>query len=93
MKTTAEKLRQFESKVPSRWRENALSRLANQEERRNARNFAMKILASLEQMGLSGQSLAEKLGINYDELSPILKGHKMPTSKMEAEIIAIINAR
>lgn len=92
MKTTAEKLRQFESTVPSRWKENALNRLANQEERRKARKFALRILDSLERLGLSGQSLAEKLGVKYDDLSPILKGHKMPTSKMEADIMAIINA-
>ncbi len=92
MGTTADKLRRFESNNPSRWRENALNRLANQEERRKARKFAMQILDSLERLGLSGHSLADKLGIKYDDLSPILKGHKMPSSKMEAEIIAIINA-
>lgn len=59
MKTTAERLRQFQSSTPSKWRENAEARLANQEERRKARKYAMKILAALERVGLTGHSFAE----------------------------------
>lgn len=81
MNTTAERLRRFESSVPLRWRENAQERLANQEERRQARKLAMKILNALDCMGLSGEAFTDKLGIAYDELSPILKGHRLPTTK------------
>lgn len=91
MKTTAERLRQFESNVPSRWREKALNRLANQEERRKARTYALKIWNALDNIGLSGESLAEKLGIGYDDLSPILKGHKLPSPCVDAQIMSILN--
>ncbi len=92
MNTTADRLRQFQSKIPSKWRENTEARLANQEERRKARKYAMNILNALERVGLSTQSFAEKLGIKYDDLSPILKGHKLPSAKMEADIKTFLNS-
>ena len=44
MNNTTEKIRMFQSSSPSQWRRNAEKRLANQDERRNARKIAMQCL-------------------------------------------------
>ena len=90
MNTSAEKLLSFKSKVPSKWKENALLRLTNQEERRKARKLAMKILNSLDAIGMSSHSFAERLGIDDATLLPIFKGHKLPSDDLNQRIKTLL---
>ena len=86
MNNTTEKIRMFQSSSPSQWRRNAEKRLANQEERRNARKIAMQMLDAMENQGISESDLAKLLKINNEELSSILKGHKLPSSDIKTDI-------
>ena len=76
----------FQSSSPSQWRRNAEKRLANQEERRNARKIAMQMLDAMEKQGITESELAKLLKINNEELSSILKGQKLPSSDIKTDI-------
>lgn len=86
MNNTTEKIRMFQSSSPSQWRRNAEKRLANQEERRNARKIAMQMLDAMEKQGITESELAKLLKINNEELSSILKGHMLPSSDIKTDI-------
>lgn len=86
MNNTTEKIRMFQSSSPSQWRRNAEKRLANQDERRNARKFAMQMLDAMEKQGITESELAKLLKIKKEELSSILKGHKLPSSDIKTDI-------
>lgn len=86
MNNTTEKIRMFQSSSPSQWRRNAEKRLANQEERRNARKIAMQMLDAMEKQGITESELAKLLKINNEELSSILKGQKLPSSDIKTDI-------
>ena len=90
MKTTAEKLGGFKSSSPSHWRENAEVRIAAQEERRKARQIAMQMLNAMEEQHISEPTLAERLGVSVSEISPILKGRKVPTASLMASICSAL---
>ena len=90
MGTTAERLRRFKSSTPSRWKEKIEARLANQEERRNARKVALQMLDAMEQKGLTEVALAEILGVSGAELSSVLKGHKLPSAVMRKSIVSVL---
>lgn len=90
MSTTTERLRKFQSSTPSRWRENAEARLANQEDRRAARKVALQMLSAMEQKGITEVALAESLGVSGAELSSVLKGHKLPSDVMRNGIASIL---
>ena len=79
MNNTTEKIRMFQSSSPSQWRRNAEKRLANQEERCNARKIAMQMLDAMEKQGITESELAKLLKINNEELSSILNGQKLPS--------------
>lgn len=91
MYETAKKLKQFVSPTPSRWRENAKIRLANQETRRKARKVAMIILNAMESKGINEVTLSTLLGISCAELMPILKGHELPSACMKQAIESTLN--
>lgn len=90
MSTTAERLRKFQSSTPSRWRQQAEDRLANQDERRKARKVATQMLDAMETLGITEPVLAERLGISTTELSSFLKGHKLPSSVMMSSIASVL---
>lgn len=90
MNTTAERLRKFQSSTPSQWRQQAETRLANQDERRKARKIAMQMLDAMDAQGMTEPVLAERLGISPTELSSLLKGHKLPTSVMMSSIASAL---
>lgn len=90
MKTTAERLRQFESSTPSLWREKAEARLASQNERRKARKIAMQMLNAMEMQNVNEVTLAERLGVSVNDISPILQGHKVPSLAMMASINSVL---
>lgn len=88
---SAERLKQFASPTPSRWRENAEARLANQETRRKARKVAMNMLNAMESKGINEVALSTLLGISCTELMPILKGHELPSVGMAQAIETALN--
>ena len=89
-KSTAEKLCQFKSATPSHWRENVEARLAVQEERRKARQIAMQVLNAMDEQSINELTLAERMGVSVTDISPILKGHKVPTSSMMTNICSVL---
>ena len=91
MYETAERLKQFSSPTPSRWRANAEARLANQGTRRKARKVALAILNAMESKGINEVALSALLGITSAELMPILKGHELPSASMAQAIEATLN--
>lgn len=88
---SAERLKQFASPTPSRWRENAEARLANQETRRKARKVAMNMLNAMESKGINEVALSTLLGISCNELMPILKGHEFLSASMAQAIETALN--
>lgn len=88
---SAERLKQFASPTPSRWRENAEARLANQETRRKARKVAMNMLNAMESKGINEVALSTLLGISCNELMPILKGHELPSASIAQAIETTLN--
>lgn len=90
MNTTAERLHKFKSSTPSQWRQQAKTRLTNQNERRKARKIAMQMLDAMDAQGMTEPVLAERLGISATELSSLLKGHKLPTSVMMSSIASAL---
>lgn len=88
---SAERIKQFASPTPSRWRENAEARLANQETRRKARKVAMIMLNAMESKGINEVALSTLLGISCTELMPILKGHELPSACMAQAIETTLN--
>lgn len=91
MYETAERLKQFASPTPSRWRENAEARLANQETRRKARKVAMSMLNAMESKGINEVALSTLLVISCTELMSILKGHELPSACMAQSIEPALN--
>lgn len=90
MTTTQERLSRFASPTPSRWRENAEARLANQDERRKARRIATSMLDAMEMKDISESGLAIALGTTGSELSSILKGHSVPSIKLASAIETVL---
>ena len=88
---SAERLKQFASPTPSRWRENAEARLANQETRRKARKVALSMLNAMESKGIKELALSTLLGVTCAELMPILKGHELPSVGIAQAIETALN--
>ena len=88
---SAERLKQFASPTPSRWRENAEARLANQETRRKARKVALSMLNAMESKGIKELALSTFLGVTCAELMPILKGHELPSVGIAQAIETALN--
>lgn len=91
MYETAERLKKFPSPTPSHWRENAKSRITNQETRRKARKVAMKILNAMENKGINDIALSALLGITNAELAPLLKGRELPSCDIAQAIESILD--
>lgn len=88
---SAERIKQFVSPTPLRWRENAEARLANQETRRKARKVALSMLNAIESKGINEVALSTLLGVTCAELMPILKGHELPSVGMAQAIETALN--
>ena len=70
------KLEQFPSATPSRWREKAEERRESEAWRRESRRIALMMLDRLEALGMSQTDLAARLGCTQQYVSRILKGHE-----------------
>ena len=74
MRDTAQRLRMYASPTPSKWREEAESRLENKSWLRYSQMIAMKMLDKMDIMGITQKMLAERMGCSQQYVSKILKG-------------------
>lgn len=76
MDSIVQKLSEYKSSTPSRWREEAEFRTANKDWLRYSQHIAMMMLDKMEELGLTQKSLAEKMGCSQQYVSKILKGRE-----------------
>lgn len=86
MGTVVERLRQYQSPTPSRWREEAEWRRANRSWIRRSQAVAMKMLDKMEEMKWTQQKVAEMLGCSQQHVSKIVKGSENLTLEMLSKI-------
>lgn len=86
MGTVVERLRQYQSPTPSRWREEAEWRRANRSWLRRSKAVAMKMLDKMEEMKWTQQKVAEMLGCSQQHVSKIVKGSENLTLEMLSKI-------
>lgn len=86
MGTVVERLRQYQSPTPSRWREEAEWRRANRSWLRRSQAVAMKMLDKMEEMKWTQQKVAEMLGCSQQHVSKIVKGSENLTLEMLSKI-------
>lgn len=71
---TIAKLNEHRSKTPSKWREKAEWRMTNKSWLRYSQRIAMIMLDKMEELGLTQQGLANRMGCSQQYISRILKG-------------------
>ena len=71
-----EKLKLYQSEIPSKWREEAEFRRANKSWIRRAQKIAVNILSKMRKSGISQTELAHKMGCSQQYVSKILKGQE-----------------
>ena len=76
MKEIVERLKQYQSTTPSRWREKAECRLQNKTWLRRSQHIAMLMLDKMEEMNLTQKQLAEQMGCSQQYVSKVLKGQE-----------------
>jgi predicted XRE-type DNA-binding protein len=86
MDTTVERLRQFESKTPSRWREQAEWRRANKTWLRRSQIVAMRILDKMQEQNWTQAKVAKLLGCTQQYVSRIVKGSENLSLEMLCRI-------
>lgn len=90
MDMVLERLRQYQSTTPSRWREEAEERRANKSWLKHSRDIAMKILVKMHDEGITQSQLADRMGCKQQQVSKILKGRENLTldtiSKIEGAL-------
>ena len=86
MGTAVERLRQYQSPAPSRWREEAEWRRANRSWLRRSQTVAMKMLDKMEKMKWTQQKVVEMLGCSQQYVSKIVKGSENLSLEMLSRI-------
>lgn len=86
MGDAAERLRKYESPTPSRWREGAQWRRANQAWLRRSQTVAIKMLDRMEQMHWTQQQVACMLGCSQQYVSRMVKGSENLSLEMLSKI-------
>lgn len=89
MKTREEiisKLNEHKSATYTKWRENAEWRMVNKSWLRYSQHIAMLMLERMEELGLTQNSVAERMGCSQQYISRILKG----TENLSIETISKI---
>lgn len=77
MKTRKEQVKELEKlmpETPSRWREDAEFRAANQEWIRESQRIAAAMLTQMDAKGIRQSDLAKKMGVSQQYISKILRG-------------------
>ena len=76
MEDILEKFKQYESEIPSKWREEAEYRRANKSWLRRSQKIAVKILSKMRESGISQTELALIMECSQQYVSKILKGQE-----------------
>lgn len=76
MDRVLDKLRQYHSPTPSRWREEAEKRRENKHWLRHSQRIAIKVLSKMKEEGITQTQLAERMGCKQQYVSKILKGRE-----------------
>lgn len=76
MSKLKERLSKLTSDQPSRWKEKAKFRRENREWLKKSAAIALKILAALEEQGLSQKGLADRMQVSPAQINKIVKGHE-----------------
>lgn len=76
MRETIQNLKMYASPTPSKWREEAESRLENKSWLRYSQMIAMKMLDKMELLGITQKMLAERMGCSQQYVSKILRGRE-----------------
>jgi antitoxin component HigA of HigAB toxin-antitoxin module len=79
-------LRKYESPTPSRWREEAEWRRANEAWLRRSRLVAIKVLALMDEKDWTQQQVAGMLGCSQQYVSRIVKGSENLSLEMLSKI-------
>lgn len=74
MNNVTDKLKKYASKTPSKWREEAESRMVNKSWLRHSQRVAMLMLDQMERKGITQKQLAELMTCSQQYVSKILKG-------------------
>lgn len=74
MNETVRRLETHQSATPSRWKEAAQARRANNEWLRYSQKIAMRMLDKMEELDITQKQLAERMGCSQQYVSKILKG-------------------
>ncbi|MCR4865200.1 MAG: helix-turn-helix transcriptional regulator [Bacteroidales bacterium] len=86
MGNEVERLKKYQSSIPSKWREEAEWRRNNQAWLKRSQAVAMKMLDRMEQMKWTQQQVADKLGCTQQYVSRIVKGKENLTLEMLSKI-------
>ena len=86
MGKAVDRLRQFESPTPSRWREEAEWRRANKAWLRRSQTLAMKILERMDEKKWTQQKVADLLECSQQYVSRIVKGSENLSLEMLSKI-------
>ncbi len=81
-----DRLREYSSATPSRWRVTAAERRKNRDWLRYSQYIAMRMLDRMEELGLTQKALAEKMDCSQQYVSKVLKG----TENLSIETISKI---
>lgn len=76
MNKTVERLKKYESGLPSKWREEAEYRIMNKRWLRYSQTIALIVLDKMEELGLTQKALAERMGCSQQYVSRIVKGRE-----------------
>ena len=71
-----DRLKDYQSLTPSKWRENAEWRMANKSWLRYSQHIAMMMLDKMEKLGMTQKRLAELMGCSQQYISKVLKGQE-----------------
>ena len=93
MGNAVERLRKYESTTPSRWREEAEWRRANQAWLRRSQTVAMKMLDRLEEMHWTQQQVAGMLGCSQQYVSRMVKGSENLSLEMLSKIEDVMGVK
>lgn len=93
MGNAVERLRKYESTTPSRWREEAEWRRANQAWLRRSQTVAMKMLDRMEEMHWTQQQVAGMLGCSQQYVSRMVKGSENLSLEMLSKIEDVMGVK
>lgn len=93
MNSTIEKLNQYKSISPSRWKDEAEFRQKNKRWLRYSQHVAMLMLDKMEKLNWTQKVLAEKMGCTQQYVSKVLKGSENLSIETICKIEDALNIR